>query len=528
MSTLTDDLPKIDNLWAFIAPSLKKNRKRTAWICREGKKDKRIIKYGELDKAALTTAALLRSEGIQQGDTVGVTAPNGPEWCVAALAAWKLGAKLAPIHIGNSPEEIKAQVEAIRPAAMLGYNTTQLIEGQHLISLEADKQAVKAERSIPAPTSADDEALSIYTSGSTGTPKIVRLSHQNMAINVHQAIDQLETDTSDRFISLLPLSHAMGITATMLFPLYKGAVMVAPRVIAANEILATISEERITLVVAVPRLFRNIMLGLDKKFNDAGKGLRMYRKLLEKVPLKLRTKLNAPIRKKLGGNIRCWVSGGSHLDGKITEFYHKLGIPLRQGYGLTETAPLLCVQKEFDGATDSVGQAVKWAEVKVENPDDLGRGEIFARGPNLMLGYADEAQTKEVMVDGWFKTGDLGRIDSEGRVTLTGRSKRLIVTDAGKNVYPEELECLLERDPRLKEAGVLEKKMKPVVVLAMEGDDPTVVAREVLKGFNHFVSSHNQIKRFAVVDELPRTPLGKIALQQLPDVFDQYEVKTKS
>ena len=128
-------------------------------------------------------------------------------------------------------------------------------------------------------------------------------------------------------------------------------------------------------------------------------------------------------------------------------------------------------------------------------------------------------------MDGWFKSGDLARIDSEGRVFLTGRSKRLIVTDAGKNVYPEELETLLERDPRLKEAGVFELKQKPVVVLAMEGEDPLKVARDVLKVFNNFVSSHNQIKRFAIVDELPRTPLGKIALQALPEAFSKHEVK---
>ncbi|MFT5259645.1 MAG: long-chain acyl-CoA synthetase [Saprospiraceae bacterium] len=527
MTQTMNDIPVVENLWSFIAPSLKKNRKRTAWICREGKEDKRVVKYGELEKAALTTAALLRSEGVKQGDTVGVTAPNGPEWCVAALAAWKLGAKLAPIHIGNSPSEIASQVLAIKPDAMLGFNTAQLTDNQHLISLEFDTAAVEAERAISAPNGANEEALSIYTSGSTGTPKVVKLSHQNMGINVYQALDQLTIDTSDRFISLLPLSHAMGITATMLFPLYMGAKIVTPRVIAAAEILATITEENITFVVAVPRLFRNIMLGLDKKFNSAGKGLQIYRRLLERVPLKLRTKLNAPIRKKLGGNIKCWVSGGSHLDGKIIEFYHKLGIPLRQGYGLTETAPMLCVQTEFDDAIDSVGKPVKWAEVKVVNPDELGRGEIFARGPNLMMGYEDESQTKDVMIDGWFKTGDLGRVDAQGRVTLTGRSKRLIVTDAGKNVYPEELETLLERDPRLKEAGVLEKKMKPVVVLAMEGENPIDTAREVLQGFNNFVSSHNQINRFAVVEELPRTPLGKIALQELPAAFKAFEVKSK-
>ena len=517
--------PQIGNIWTFLAPSFKKHRKKTAWLLREGKKKKRRVSYGELEQAALTIAALLREEGVVSGDVVGVTAPNGPEWTAATLAAWKLGARVAPIHIGNSDAEIKAQVEAIQPKAMLGFNTIQLTDNQHLISLVPDPDAVKAERAIEVPQDPEAVALLLYTSGSTGNPKVVKLTHQNLGANALAAINELAANSSDRFISLLPLSHAMGILGTVTFPLAVGARLVAPRMIAANEILATITEEHISIVVAVPRLFRNIMLGLDKKFNQAGPALRAYRRLLEKLPLSLRVRANAPIRKKLGGTIKCWVSGGSHLDGKITEFYHKLGIPLRQGYGLTETAPLLCVQKEFDTAYDSVGGPVIWSEVKVVDPDELGRGELYCRGANLMQGYMDEAQTAEVMEDGWFRTGDLARIDSQGRVFLTGRNKRLIVTDAGKNVYPEELETLLERDPRIKEAGVFELKEKPVVVLAMEGDDPRETARDVLRVFNNFVSSHNQITRFAIVDELPRTPLGKIALQELPEAFAEHEIK---
>ena len=518
--------PDIGNLWNFIAPAFKKHRKKTAWLVREGRKQKRKITYGDLEKAALTTAARLRADGVGVGDVVGVTAPNGPEWSAAALAAWKIGAKVAPIHIGNSDAEIKSQVDAIQPKAMMGFNTTQLTDNQHIITMDADKAAIEAERAIEVPADSGAEALLIYTSGSTGKPKVVRLSHQNLGTNALAALNQLDVEATDRFISLLPMSHAMGILATMILPLSRGAMIAVPRVIAASEILATISEERVSVVVAVPRLFRNIMLGLEKKFEKAGAGLRAYCAILGKLPMSLRTLLNAPIRNKLGGTIKCWVSGGSHLDGKITEYYHRLGIPLRQGYGLTETSPLLCVQEEYDGSVDSVGKPVLWSEIKIVNPDEMGRGEVFCRGPNLMLGYGDDEQTAEVIIDGWFKTGDLGRVDAEGRLTLTGRSKRLIVTEAGKNVYPEELETLLERDPRLVEAGVLEMKEKPVVVMAMEGDDPESVARDVLKVFNNFVSSHNQIKRFAIVEELPRTPLGKIALQQLPKVFKENEVKS--
>ena len=285
--------PVIGNVWSMLQPSFKKHRKRAAWLVREGKKQKRKVSYGELEKAALTIAALLRSEGVGEGDVVGVTAPNGPECAAATLAGWKLGARVAPIHIGNSDAEIQAQVNAIQPKAMLGFNTIQLTDNQHLISLKADEAAVKAERDIEVPENPEAIALLLYTSGSTGKAKVVKLTHQNVGSNALAAVNELSANASDRFISLLPLSHAMGILGTVTFPLYVGARLVAPRMIAANEILATISEERISIVVAVPRLFRNIMLGLDRKFDEAGAGLRAYRKLLEKLPLSLRVKANA-------------------------------------------------------------------------------------------------------------------------------------------------------------------------------------------------------------------------------------------
>ena len=161
----------------------------------------------------------------------------------------------------------------------------------------------------------------------------------------------------------------------------------------------------------------------------------------------------------------------------------------------------------------------------IDNPDENGAGEVWIKGPNVMLGYEDEAQNASAMEGEWFKTGDIGTLDKVGNLTLTGRSKRLIVTEAGKNVYPEELETLLERDPAIKEAGVLEKDMKPVCIFAIDGDTPIADARQVLKEFNQLVSSHNQITRFALTDEIPRTPLGKMALQQLPDLFDSNEIK---
>ena len=511
------------NLWKLIEPSLLLHGDDMAWICRQ-QEGRREVQYRQIHQAALATAHRLRQSGLGPGATVGITAPNGPEWTVAALAAWRLGCMIAPIHIGNSDHDIAAQIEAIRPDIMLVHNSGIVHEPRMNISMDVDSELAAAENAMAVADDPDAVAARLYTSGSTGNPKVVRLTHGNLATNVLAAVKIQQFGPGDKFISLLPFSHAMGITGNVNLPYYVGATLVTPKVLAAGEIIAALEEEGVTVVIAVPRLFRNVMQGLEKKFSEGGKPMAFYRRLLRAAPLGLRRRLNAPLRKRLGGKIKIWVSGGSHLDGRITQFYHELGLPLRQGYGLTETAPLACLQDDNDDAPESVGRPVEHVQVRVHEPDESGQGEIWIKGPNIMLGYEDAEQTAQALEDGWFKTGDIGRIDDRGRVTLTGRLKRLIVTEAGKNVYPEELETLLERDPTVKEAGVFELDMRPACVLAMDGDDSADRARQAIRRYNALVSSHNRISRFAVVVELPRTPLGKIALQELPAIFEAHEV----
>ncbi len=499
------------------------NPDQTAWLCRLGKGKERTFSYAEIYKAALNIAADLRRRGIKKGEKVGVMAPNGPEWTAAALAVWKIGAVLTPVHVGNSEHEITLQLEATRPTLIL-YHQRAVSDSNIPISLDVDGPINEREAEFEAPASGHDEALAIYTSGSTGNPKIVRLSHKNMVTNVIGASKLANPGPEDRFLALLPFSHAMGLTGNMLLALYVGSTLVAPRVLAAAEILEAMEQNQITILVAVPRLFRNIMLGLEKRFASASPLLRAYVGFVRVSPLVIRQHINAPIRKHFGGDLKCWLSGGSRLDPEIKKYFLDLGISLRQGYGLTETSPAVSVQEHFDNVMDSVGKPIENVDVRIDKPDENGCGELLVRGPNIMLGYTDEEYTREVMDGDWFRTGDIGRIDAQGNITLTGRSKRLIVTESGKNVYPEELETLLERDPTVKEAAVLEIDMRPAAVFAMEGDQPHEEARRVLKEFNTLVSSHNKISRFALIEELPRTPLGKIALHKLPGFFQQNEV----
>ena len=527
------------NLWAAVQPALQNYARQPAWICRI-RDGRRVVQYRELHDAALTIADNLRARGIGGGDSIGIIAPNGPEFSAAALAAWKIGAAIAPIHIANSDEDIAAQIAALSPQVILVHDADIAadikIEGARdrlmTIDMAVESEAVAREiKRAHLDDGGDDGehddgrvAARIYTSGSTAAAKVVRLSHANLISNVLAAA-QIETfDSRDRFISLLPFSHAMGLVGTLLLPLRHGAAIVSPRVLAAAEILETLQDENISVVIAVPRLYRNVMLGLEKKFAAGGRSAAVYRAILKCAPLALRRRINFPIRKKLGGRITAWVSGGSHLDARISRYYHALGLPLRQGYGLTETSPLTCMQDAFDAAPESVGKAVAEVEIKIDKPDANGGGEVLIKGANVMLGYEDRRQTNAAMNGDWFKSGDIGRIDVNGRLFLIGRSKRLIVSDAGKNIHPEELETLLERDGRVVEAGVFELEMRAACVLAMDADNAPQV-REVIAAFNRRVSAHNRIARFAVVDNLPRTPLGKIALRELPAVFARHEIK---
>ena len=514
-----------DDIWTLIDRSLERTPEHPAWIRRLPGRRREELSYGAIREYALRLAYALRSRGVSCGDIVGVIAPNGPEWGVAALSVWRLGGIVAPIHIGNSEQDIAAQTAALSPKLVLVHNTEHRFSQSMAVALSELNGTTLSTHDADFSEAPNREAVRIYTSGSTGKPKMVRLSHRNITSNFHAASKLAHIDTTDRFLSLLPLSHAMELTGGLLMPLYCGSSIVLPRVLAASEIIESMAEERVSIIIAVPRLYRNIMLGLEKRFRDGSGLLSAYRRVLRRSPVAVRRWINWPIRRRFGGRIKTWVSGGSRLDPEIGRYFQELGLPLRQGYGLTETSPLVSLQKDFDSALDSVGKPVEGVEVKVHEPDANGSGELCVRGPNVMLGYVDETQTREVMHGEWFKTGDIGTIDASGNIRLTGRSKRLIVTEAGKNVYPEELETLLERFENVKEAAVLERDMRPVAVLAMEGSDPEAEARRVIKSFNAKASSHNQVARLAVVDELPRTPLGKIALSRLEEVFVKNEDK---
>ena len=218
-------MPK--DLWSLLQPALQKYHRNPAWIChtRDGR---RVVTYQQLHDATLTTAHGLRRLGIEDGGTVGITAVNGPEFTVAALAAWKIGANIAPIHIGNSDHEIAKQMEALAPQVLLTHESAVEHPSATAISMTGEAASIAMEAGRLTGYGAGQMAARIYTSGSTGNPKVVRLSHGNLASNVLAASRIEKFVEQDRFISLLPFSHAMGLMGNLLLPLCHGAVIVSP------------------------------------------------------------------------------------------------------------------------------------------------------------------------------------------------------------------------------------------------------------------------------------------------------------
>lgn len=511
------------NIWNFLEGSLNRYPEHPAWIerCAKGAHD--IVSYQQLRRRACKQSQLLTDQGVVKGDIVAIFANNGADWTVAALAIWRLGAIIGPLHIGNSDDELRQQQQVLKPKITLfAGNDRGLVD---LLEITRQEVGLSEIVSDAVATRPDDEAVRIYTSGSTGNPKMVRLTHNNLTSNT-LGLTQLDIgiDHTDRFLLLLPLSHAMGLVGGFLMPIYCGSSIILPRVLAANEVLDSLKQEKITIMIAVPRLFRNIMLGIDKKFARAGRLLQLYRQCLPYLPLAIRRRLNFPIRNQFGGKIKVWISGGSRLDPEIAQYFRNLGFPLRQGYGLTECSPVVSMQSDFDPLLEGVGKPIADVEVRIENPDQQRSGKLWVKGPNVMKGYVDDEQTASVIKDGWYDTGDIAKL-VDGRIVLTGRSKRLIVTEAGKNVYPEDIEIMLERHLDLAEAGVVEVDMRAAVVLAIAPPNQPQKAKQIIGDYNQRASSHNQIVRYAVVDELPRTPLGKVALQKLQGLFNQHEVK---
>ena len=310
----------------------------------------------------------------------------------------------------------------------------------------------------------DNEKMGImlFTSGTTAMSKAVMLSHKNIISNVVDILSIFELNETDRLLSFLPLHHVFECTVGFLYPISIGACICFCE--GVKHMADNIKEFQITAMISVPAVFdiiyRKVMKSIEKKgkLPTVKKGIRISQALL-KVGIDVRKKLFHEIHENLGGKLRLAVAGGAALDPETEKGFNELGINLVQGYGLTETAPVIAAELTKCRRLGSIGKKFPSFEVKIANPDEDGVGELMAKGPCVMLGYYEnEEATRDALdPDGWFHTGDLAKIDKDGYIYISGRKKNVIVLNNGKNVFPEEIEILVNKIEGIKESFVYEK-----------------------------------------------------------------------
>ena len=422
-----------------------------------------------------------------KGKRIAVISENRYEWCLAYMATVCGTGIVVPLDKllpANELESliVRSGVEAIFYSSkydeiMKDIKQRQTTDIRYYISMDLDKRqdGVYSQKELVEKgkelidggnrkfldAEIDREAMSfmLFTSGTTAMSKAVMLSHKNIVTNLMDIASVLNLDENDTLLSFLPLHHTFECTVGFLYVMYRGASIAYCE--GVRHIANNIKEYQITAMISVPALYENMYKRLMKNIEKKGK-LQEVEKLmkltgmLSKVGIDFRKKIFKEIHDGLGGHLRLLVNGAAALSAEVEKGFNDLGIKTVQGYGLTETSPVISAGTDFEQEIGSVGKVFPSVKLKIVNKDENGIGEIRVKGPNVMLGYyQNEEATKEVLDSkGWFNTGDLGYVDKKGFLFLCGRKKSVIVLKNGKNVFPEELETVINRIDGVKESFV--------------------------------------------------------------------------
>jgi len=447
--------------------------------------DETPLTYMEFDKRRLAVVAMLEKMGLQQGDRLALLSANMPNWGIAYFAIVSMGAIVVPILPDFSTSEIenvlthseakaifistnlKAKIESLQPdtlAHRILIDDFSLLEttGKN-IQFKEDVQSKKEYK-----VSEEDLAAIIYTSGTTGKSKGVMLTHKNISSNAMASRSVQEIVPGDRFLSVLPLSHTYENTIGFILPLINGAsIFYIKRPPTPAVLLPALKSVRPTLMLTVPLIIEKIY---RSKVLPAFKKNWLVKTLYATPPI--RKKMNEVAGKKLmktfGGELKFFGIGGAKLDKTVEKFLREAKFPYAIGYGLTETSPLLAGVNPLHTKLQSTGPPLEGVTLKIHNPGKFtGEGEILAKGPNVMKGYYKEPElTREVMTeDGWFKTGDLGILDDTNYLFIRGRSKNVIIGPGGENIFPEDIESVINNFKHVAESLVIQQKGKLVAMV---------------------------------------------------------------
>lgn len=495
------------------------------------------ITYRRLGTLAFAVSEKLMLKGYRQGDKIGLLSENSIAWGIAYLGITAAGYTVVPILPDFGEDSVKnilihAECRAVFASPSLKTKTAGLPENIAVFPLEEAGFPEKLldeggdlDKRLP-PVSEGELAAIIYTSGTTGNSKGVMLSHKNIVWDAWATRSIIKLNTRDRLLSVLPLAHTYECTIGFIGPLLQGcSIFYLDRPPSATVLLPALKMVRPTAMLTVPLLIEKTVRA--KVFPELNK-IGLYRSALGRKILHLIAGLK--LKKQFGGKLRFFGIGGAALAPDVEKFLSEARFPYAIGYGLTETAPLIAGSAPFRTTPRSTGPALRGVSLRIDNPDPkTGEGEIQAFGPNLMMGYyKDPEKTKETFTeDGWFKTGDLGVFDSKNRLSIRGRSKNMILGPSGENIYPEEIESLLNQSAYVQESLVYEEEnslvalvhLKPEILETIYGDLKDLAAdmKEKIENTEARVKELLETLRKDVNQKVSAfSRLGKVNLQAEP------------
>ena len=489
----------------------------------------RVISHAELIGRSATWAA---ARPVGAGERVLIYAENSLEWVFAFYAAWRQRAIVVPVDCMCPPDDVAYIINDCQPTQAWTSRRNQAALQEALAKAEFQPRVCLLEEGPEGfdpgadfiEENPEDIAVLIYTSGTTGSPKGVMLTYRNLLTNI-KGVEEAGIYTSqDRVLVLLPLHHILPLQGTMTAPLHAGATCIFSPSLQGEDIIATLQKHKITMMIGVPRLYTVIAKGIRDKINANRVARILYRLAAIIDSPAFSRKVFKKVHDRLGGCMKAMVCGGAALDEGVARTYRALGFEVLMGFGMTETSPIITFTRLGGFRLNSSGQALPGVDIKVEE------GEICARGGNVMKGYWNRPEeTAQVLKDGWIYTGDLGHLDKDGFIFITGRKKEIIVLANGKNINPVEIESkLLAASPLIAEAGVF--LLDDILQCVILPDFAKVGAAGILNLDEHFrweviakvnreVAPYKKLMKFTIVKtELPKTRLGKLRRFALPEM----------
>lgn len=544
---------EIEDLKDMLEKTAVKNSTKTAFKVKNP--NGKIINKSYIDfKNDVQSLSTKLIEMGMQNQRIAVMGKNSYSWAISYLAATIIGI-VVPIDKEASKENVKEFLNVSNSKAIIAddkylneifefkselKNETMLIDMQNtskytnLSDLIADGKKLIDDGNSEYENikiNPDEMKILLFTSGTTGNSKAVMLSHKNICSNIVSIASIVKVDNATRVLSILPLHHTYECTIGYLLVVYGGGTICYCE--GLRYITKNIQEYQPTFILCVPLLLENVYKKVIKTLKSSlpEKYTKEESKIIDNLPFYLKGIVKKKVKKSLGGKIKTFIVGAAAIKPDLVEAFFKLGIKVLQGYGLTECAPLVAGNNDFYYKAASCGMPIPNVEYKIDNPNDEGVGEIIVKGPNVMLGYYEnEEATKNVLKDGWFHTGDLGYVDDEEFLYISGRSKNMILTKNGENIYPEEIENILNDDDLIEESLVIgtsngkddvqvKAKIFPNIEAIKEylgnkfptKEEISKILNEAVKKANEKLPNFKHIKSFKIMDEdFERTTTNKV------------------